>query len=64
MSLPKKERDFLWLKQAKEMPTWKKYGYYTFLSCVGYMLIFRPERIGTIIGTWLHDFFGSLLHAL
>lgn len=48
------------LVKWSDIPKWKKYVGYVVIASISYMVLFRPERTGIIIGSWIHAFVGSL----
>jgi hypothetical protein len=39
----------------------KKEIKYLLIAGAVYLILFRPVRTATIIGGWIHDFFGTLI---
>lgn len=43
--------------------TWNrtlKYAKYALIATAAYLVLFQPEMVGTVVGRWIHDFFGTI----
>lgn len=57
----KKRRDIKILKRKYYYAIFKKWSIRIILFSLTIGILFFPVEIGTIIGTWIHDFFGTII---
>jgi len=56
-----KLREVKKLKRKYYIGIFKKWTIRVILFCLTIGLVFFPVEMGTIIGTWIHDFFGTII---